>query len=158
MREVKNEIGNRYGKLVVVSRAPNKPIGKSTSSKGFVHWLCHCDCGNNVTVFAGHLRRNVVKSCGCNRHLHGFGGHPLYASWYGLLKRNGNEVCAEWQDRTTGIQRFVRDMSNGFKRQMILVRIDSSKPYSKKNCRWVRRKEFEDMKRAPTVESDYGFL
>ena len=38
---MKNEIGNRYGKLVVIERVP-KPEGRPKGA----YWLCQCDCGN----------------------------------------------------------------------------------------------------------------
>lgn len=37
---MKNEIGNRYGKLVVIKRAI-KPEGRPKGA----YWLCQCDCG-----------------------------------------------------------------------------------------------------------------
>ena len=55
-----NEIGNRYGKLTVIS--------KNTEQKdhdGRALWNCQCDCGN-VCIVAGKLLRNGhVGSCGC---------------------------------------------------------------------------------------------
>lgn len=61
MSRLINEVGNRYGKLVVLSRAimPNK--------KG-VYWHCKCDCGNEVDVFGTSLRSGNTKSCGCLKH------------------------------------------------------------------------------------------
>jgi hypothetical protein len=55
--------GERYGKLVVIARAP-----KSTRS-GNVRWICRCDCGNEYVVTSNHLRRkkDPVRSCGCAR-------------------------------------------------------------------------------------------
>ncbi len=56
-RFTRNEIGNRYGRLVVVSKADRK------GSR--VEWQCHCDCGNEVIVRAQSLRSGNTKSCGC---------------------------------------------------------------------------------------------
>lgn len=38
---MKNEIGNRYGKLLVIEKAI-KPEGRPKGA----YWLCQCDCGN----------------------------------------------------------------------------------------------------------------
>jgi len=55
---LKNEIGNKYGLLTVISRADNV--------KGRVHWNCKCDCGKNKdAVSANSLRRGGTISCGC---------------------------------------------------------------------------------------------
>lgn len=57
---MKNEIGHRYGKLLVIDRAPN--INSSA------RWLCKCDCGNTVIAMGHHLRSGSKKSCGCLQH------------------------------------------------------------------------------------------
>lgn len=56
-RRVINEVGNRYGKLVVDSFAYTKD--------GSAYWNCKCDCGNTTIVRGNHLRNYRVKSCGC---------------------------------------------------------------------------------------------
>jgi len=57
---LKNEIGNRYGLLTVISRADNV--------KGKSCWNCQCDCGNNKdAVLARSLRSGGTISCGCQR-------------------------------------------------------------------------------------------
>ena len=56
--QIKNEVGNRYGKLIVIERAGNTPQGKAT-------WFCKCDCGNIVEVPGTELRYGQVVSCGC---------------------------------------------------------------------------------------------
>lgn len=59
---LKDETGNRYGKLVVIRRCPEYENGNGAK------WLCKCDCGNdNVVVFGGNLRNGSVTSCGCNK-------------------------------------------------------------------------------------------
>lgn len=60
---LKDEIGNRYGKLVVLSREKN---GTSRMSR----WLCRCDCGKETIVYGANLRRGNTKSCGCDAGKH----------------------------------------------------------------------------------------
>ena len=57
MAKIIDLTGQRFGKLVVIKRAPNK--NKRTM------WLCKCDCGNEVEVRSDQLRGGVTNSCGC---------------------------------------------------------------------------------------------
>lgn len=52
-----NLIGKKFGKLLVISSAPNK--GCRT------YWECLCDCGNHTTVTSTHLKTGHTLSCGC---------------------------------------------------------------------------------------------
>ena len=55
-----NEIGNRYGKLLVIAK------DEELSGKGHrAYWICKCDCGNYKTVSSKCLRDGKTKSCGC---------------------------------------------------------------------------------------------
>jgi len=54
-----NEIGNRYGRLVVLERKG------SNIKSGLAMWKCLCDCGNEITVRGSSLRCGATKSCGC---------------------------------------------------------------------------------------------
>lgn len=58
MSQVKNEIGNTYGYLTVIERAPNNNEGRAM-------WKCKCKCGNEIVVLGKHLRSGNTKSCGC---------------------------------------------------------------------------------------------
>ena len=49
--------GERFGRLTVLFRSPNK--GHRTV------WHCKCDCGNEVDVLTDHLRSGHTQSCGC---------------------------------------------------------------------------------------------
>lgn len=57
-----NLIGQHFGKLTVVAKAPNK--------NGRTAWYCQCDCGNSdLVIVQGKLLKNGgVKSCGCLTH------------------------------------------------------------------------------------------
>ena len=55
---MKNEVGNRYGYLVVLS------MDRYVKYKG-TYWKCRCDCGNETVVIGQSLRNGHTKSCGC---------------------------------------------------------------------------------------------
>lgn len=55
-----NELGNRYGKLLVVSRA----LVKNRKA----YWTCKCDCGNIHIVRADRLRSGMADNCGCESY------------------------------------------------------------------------------------------
>lgn len=57
-----NEIGNRYGRLIVLEKSDNyiSPNGNQA-----VMWKCLCDCGNVTIVHGNSLRRGLTISCGC---------------------------------------------------------------------------------------------
>jgi hypothetical protein len=50
-----NLTGERFGRLVPVSRVPGVPR----------QWNCKCDCGAIVKVRTGNLRSGITRSCGC---------------------------------------------------------------------------------------------
>ena len=84
---LKNEIGNTYGKLTVISRSEN-------SKYGIAKWLCRCECGNYTTTSEHSLRNKQTKSCGC------LGGGT---------KRSGDSVFSKllslsrWQAEKAGV-------------------------------------------------------
>lgn len=117
---LKDEIGNRYGKLVVIDKI--RPDNKTT------YWKCKCDCGNITYQRGDVLRCGSVKSCGClhslgNQKIEQFltehkiihksevafndlisskGGHPRFD--FGIYDDNYNLLCLiEYQ----GIQHFI---------------------------------------------------
>jgi hypothetical protein len=57
MRRPKDRAGNRYGRLVAISRAPN--MGRRTM------WLCACDCGERFVANSTSLQQGLTRSCGC---------------------------------------------------------------------------------------------
>ena len=51
--------GQKFGRLTVIRLGGRQ--------NGRIHWLCRCDCGNEVNVAANHLKNNHTKSCGCHK-------------------------------------------------------------------------------------------
>lgn len=54
-----DEIGNRYGRLEVISEAERHP------THGWARWECLCTCGNTTVVVGSFLRNGNTNSCGC---------------------------------------------------------------------------------------------
>ncbi len=155
MANLANEVGSRFGRLVVTARAPNNARGKA-------RWQCVCDCGGIKVADAGNLRAGRTASCGCIRSelrgetnkataRHGMHGTGAYKSWRAMIdrcERPGNasfhnygaagvRVCAEWRHDFSA---FLRDMGprpDG----LTLDRIDNARGYEPGNCRWATRSE-----------------
>lgn len=58
-RQAEDLTGQRFGELLVISRAPNR--------NGRVCWNCRCDCGQEHIASAQELKVGKCKSCGCKR-------------------------------------------------------------------------------------------
>ena len=137
-----DRVGNRFGRLVITSRA-----GTTASKK--VLWECLCDCGNVTRVDICSLVTANTLSCGCYLKekitKHGGWQKSSYNTWRAMIRRCtkphdkdykrygavGVSVCPEWFYYLT----FAADMGEPEGTQT-LDRIDSYGNYNKANCRW----------------------
>lgn len=158
--EKTNLIGQRFGKLVVIGKAPNKEYanGKKKSV-----WICQCDCGE-VVVRENSYLKNRSRSCGCDS-LHGkyknIMDKRLYVRWQSMRRRcnkpqnikyrhygaRGIRVCKEWDNLVDGYANFYYwSMNNGYKPDSkygdcTLDRINVNGDYEPSNCRWISNAE-----------------
>lgn len=153
---MKDLTGKRFGRQIAL-----RPCGKN--KYGNVLWLCKCDCGNQHIVASGKLVQGKSKSCGCyaleirskSLEKHGItsGGKPrTFVIWNGMKARclnpkstsypnyggRGIRICDQWLN----FENFhYWAISNGYRDDLEIDRIDNDGNYCPENCRWVT-KEF----------------
>lgn len=139
-------LGQRFGQLQVVARAPNR--GRHNN---IAVWTCACSCGMVVDVIAGNLRGGKSTSCGCSRAVHSMWRSPEYAVWRAIIQRctnrnspayrnyggRGITVCAEWQE----FEAFYAAVGPRPTPQHSIEREDNEKGYEPGNCVWATRVE-----------------
>jgi hypothetical protein len=154
--------GQRFGRLTVISYA-------GTTKKGRATWQCKCDCGNNTTVMASHLKTGHTISCGCFRRekytTHGMTHTSTHGTWAQIKNRclnpndkyykdyggRGITICSRW----LRFENFLADM--GEKPDGLTIeRVNNNKGYSLENCKWATRKEQSRNKRDNRMVSYFG--
>lgn len=63
MRKIKDRVGIRYGRLVVIKFTEVAYNGY----RSYTLWLCKCNCGNEIIARGDNLQKGTTNSCGCLR-------------------------------------------------------------------------------------------
>lgn len=159
-----NLTGRRYGRLVVLDRAPNYESG-CLARRSHVAWRCKCDCGAEVVVRTYGLTSGLTQSCKCRQRdtvrrrntTHGYASRkdqpPEYGVWALMKSRclnqknksfayyggRGITVCDRWLD----FEPFYADMGPRPSPEHSIERVDNSLGYEPDNCVWAT--DFEQM-------------
>lgn len=160
MSKFNNIIGDRFGRLVVLSPTKNR-------NRGSVVWKCLCDCGNEVRVSSNNLITGSTQSCGCIRiellksgiirRTHGMRHNSIYYIWCSMKERclnpknagyhryggRGIKISSNW----IKFEKFFKDMGETYKKGLQIDRINNNKNYCKENCRWVTSRQNNNNRR-----------
>jgi len=141
-------IGKKYDRLTV--------INEIRDISGKIKRVCKCDCGKIIEIDGNYLTTGHTRSCGCILHdvmvkintTHGLTkvNPRLYRIWTGMITRCRNDpfyskfdIDSTWEKDYECFYNWA--MSNGYKNNLSLDRIDNSKGYNPENCRWATRLE-----------------
>lgn len=150
-------VGQKFGRLTVVSRVPN-------SKSGHIRFLCKCECGVEKICQKQNLQVGATTSCGCfhkekvsiTSTKHGLKQDRLYILWKHVGQRTTNpndkdyhsyggrgiKMHPKWEEDAESFIKYLR-MALGPKptSQHSLDRIDNEQGYIPGNLRWASRKE-----------------
>lgn len=146
---LKDLTGQRFGRLVVIEYA-----GRNRHRQSL--WRCKCDCGNELVTLGCSLIRGVTKSCGCyfkdnakySNWKHGICYTNIYDVWRSMKDRCNNpnnsrykryggrgiRVSEEWNDPKAFYEWATK---NGYKKGLVIDRINNDGNYEPSNCRFV---------------------
>ena len=172
----KDMTGLKFGKLEVISRAPDRYV----CGKQVTMWNCHCECGNDTVVSGHSLRNHHTESCGCGireaSFKHGDTGTKLYREWCGIKRRCYNQnhhsykdygargitMCDEWKDDYLAFKAWAETQSNyeeflnSKKSELSIDRMDNDKGYFPDNCRFATAKEQANNRRSNKLITHNG--
>lgn len=155
--------GKRFGRLLVIERTNRY---KTASGKRGTYYRCKCDCGNEVTVIAGHLTTGHTWSCGCahaeqmeawktinlkhgktnNRRI-----EKSYQTWEYIKRRCYNPADIDypyygakgivmwegWVNNPADFCEYVETLERYNEKGTTIDRIDYTKNYEPGNIRWL---------------------
>lgn len=154
MSKIKDLTGRKFGRLKVIKYDGSNKYGRAL-------WLCQCDCGNTKAIIGSSLLRGLTISCGCYNKEHSKEVHlkhkqsysKLYKVWQAMKTRcysknfiyycnyggRGIKICDDW--KKSFLKFYEWAITNGYKEELTIDRINNDDDYKPNNCRWVTRKQ-----------------
>lgn len=148
MSRIKDLIGKRFGRLIVLDNCNNKK-------------LCKCDCGKYVYVLTNHLTLGHTQSCGCLQKekvktIKGLCKTRLHKIWESMHARcycekhksyniyKNINICELWnkrENKNAFLNFYDWAIKNGYKDDLTIDRINGALGYCPENCRWISYKQ-----------------
>lgn len=168
----KDLTGQTFDRLTVIKLSRDVKTGNRYRK----YWLCKCECGNTKEVRTDSLTSGNVRSCGCikkeqdrenlvKNHRHKMSGKRLYSIWQKMKDRcynpnvrsykdygaRGIKICDEW---IVPDNFFQWALSNGYREDLTIDRIEVNGNYGPSNCKWSTAKE-QARNRRSNIEVEY---
>ena len=146
--------GQRFGRWTVIEQC-------GVDHRGEKMYRCQCDCGNISVVRSSNLRDGRSSSCGCfanelvskRSKTHGMTDTRLFRIWSGIKRRcftttdyhykwygaRGISMCDEWKNSFQIFYNWA--ISNGYREDLSIDRVDNNGNYEPSNCRWITHAE-----------------
>lgn len=153
--KVNYKAGDIYGRLILTGKSYMDT--SRTQPRRYVEWICSCTDVIGWSTF-DHIKSGHTNSCGCYKNdkrieaktKHGLHRHILYYSiWHGIKNRcynvndipypdyggRGIKVCDEWLSDFINFYKWA--ISNGYKKGLVIDRINNNGDYEPSNCRFT---------------------
>jgi hypothetical protein len=175
--------GDRFGRLVLISREQDSTYLKEGYVCKKAVWKCKCDCGNTKSVLLNSLKIGNSRSCGCiQREIaaklgsesskHGQSGHKgkkgtiYYHTWAAMNQRCKNKnspAYASYGGRGITVDPSFKDFCTFYKHLLqnlgerpqgfTLDRINNDLGYIPGNIRWADRKTQANNRRKASINA-----
>jgi hypothetical protein len=145
---------------------------RATSNRKKRYGIYKCSCGNEIETLCESVNSGATKSCGCAlkgiNTKHGLCGTRINRIHKSMKNRCNNKnsesyrfyggkgvkVCKDW-DNVESFNDWA--INNGYKDNLTIDRIDSSKDYEPNNCRWITQAENSRLANAKITNKDKLF-
>lgn len=153
------EIGDTFGKLIVIGELTRIPRGGSQTDKQHYYpaYPCRCECGTEKVIQMKLLLNGNNSSCGCGVgesarkrfSKHGGCSTRIYSIWSHIIARTTNpnnshwhnyggrgiHMSQEWREDFTKFRDWA--LANGYSDDLSIERVDVNKGYQPDNCTWI---------------------